>query len=148
MSQSPYLRPAIIIVTSFSLWPFAPTALAAPFLIMTSFSLWDVRYWASHAHRYGHLITAFNYIKISCFVTPQTHWICDGEKDNIITFSAFDRVHVGLFNRTAKNVSVDFHEKLEIGRSRLWNRQELIKFGTDREYILDILENVAISKVT
>jgi len=39
--QSPYLhKPAIVIVTSFSLWRLAPTALATPVLIMTSFSLW------------------------------------------------------------------------------------------------------------
>ena len=39
--QSPYLhKPAIVIVTSFSLWRLARTALAAPLLIMTSFSLW------------------------------------------------------------------------------------------------------------
>jgi len=38
--QSPYLhKPAIVIVTLFSLWRLAPTALAAPVLIMTSFSL-------------------------------------------------------------------------------------------------------------
>ena len=39
--QSPYLRPSVIIVTSFSLWRRAPTALsalAAPILIMTSFA--------------------------------------------------------------------------------------------------------------
>jgi len=30
---------AVVIVTSFSLWRFASTALAAPVLIMTSFSL-------------------------------------------------------------------------------------------------------------
>jgi len=34
--QSPYIQPATITVTSFSLW----RALAAPVLIMTSFSLW------------------------------------------------------------------------------------------------------------
>ena len=40
--QSPYLRkPAIVIVTSFSLWRLALAALAAPVLVMTSFfSLW------------------------------------------------------------------------------------------------------------
>jgi len=39
--QSPYLhKPAIVIVTSFSLYRLAPTALAAPVLIMLSFSLW------------------------------------------------------------------------------------------------------------
>jgi len=42
--QSPYLhKPAIVIVTSFSLWRLAPTALAvlaAPVLIMMSISLW------------------------------------------------------------------------------------------------------------
>jgi len=69
--QSPYLqKPAIVIVTSFSLWHLAPTALtapghimtsfswrrlaptalAAPVLILTSFSLW--RHSLGHAHRY------------------------------------------------------------------------------------------------
>jgi len=39
--QSPYLhKPAIVIVTSFSLWHLAPKALAAPLLCITSFSLW------------------------------------------------------------------------------------------------------------
>jgi len=39
--QSPYLhKPAIAIVTSFSIWRLAPTALVAPVLIMMSFSLW------------------------------------------------------------------------------------------------------------
>jgi len=42
--QSPYLhKPPIVIVTLFSLWRLAPTALAAlaaPVLINTSFSLW------------------------------------------------------------------------------------------------------------
>jgi len=61
--QSPYLhKPAIIIVTSFSLWRLARTALAAPG------SHYDVIcYWAGHAQRggrryirtYGHL-TWFN----------------------------------------------------------------------------------------
>jgi len=50
--QSPYLnKPAIVIVTPFSLWRLAPTelaALAAPVLI---------RYWAGHANRYGRMDT-------------------------------------------------------------------------------------------
>ena len=63
--QSPYLhKPAIVVVTSFSLWRLAPTALAAPVLIMTSFSFCDViRYWAGHIHHYGRTyghLTAFD----------------------------------------------------------------------------------------
>jgi len=61
--QSPYLhKPAIVIVTSFSLSRLAPTALAAPVLIMTSFSLWrhSLLSWPRPPLRtYGHL-TAFN----------------------------------------------------------------------------------------
>ena len=50
--QSPYLhKPAVVIVTSFSLWRLAPTALLA---LAAPFSLWrHSHYWAGHAHRYG-----------------------------------------------------------------------------------------------
>jgi len=64
--QSPYLhKPATVIVTSFSLWRLAPTALTAPVLTMTSFSLWrhSLLSWPRPPlrtyGRYGHL-TAFN----------------------------------------------------------------------------------------
>jgi len=51
--QSPYLhKPATVIVTSFSLWRLAPTALAAPVVIMTSFAT------ITAYVRYGH-ISAF-----------------------------------------------------------------------------------------
>ena len=52
--QSPYLhKPSIIIMTLFSLWRLAPTALAAPVLIIASFSLWLHYYWAGHAQHDG-----------------------------------------------------------------------------------------------
>jgi len=38
--QSLYFQPAVVILTSFSLWRLAPTALAASLLIVTSLSLW------------------------------------------------------------------------------------------------------------
>jgi len=65
--QSLYLhKPAIVIVTSFSWWCLAPTALAAPIPIMTSFSFWrhSLLSWPRPPLRtyvrYGHL-TAFMY---------------------------------------------------------------------------------------
>jgi len=68
--QSPYLhKPAIVIVTSLSLWRLAPMALAvlaAPVLIMMSFSLWrhSLLSWPrpplrTYERTYRHL-TAFN----------------------------------------------------------------------------------------
>ena len=48
--HSHYDAAPIPIMTSFSLWHLAPTALAAPVLTITSFSL--LRHWR-HAHRYG-----------------------------------------------------------------------------------------------
>ena len=53
--QSLYLhKPAIVIVMSFSLRRLAPMALAAPVPLWRHSHCDVIRYWAGHAHRYGH----------------------------------------------------------------------------------------------